>query len=271
MALFEIMDDIAKRQVEKTETGDNRIYGLLLGVVTKNYDEEMPGRVCVKILTRDEEANELLWARVVMPSSGSTWGHYFLPEVGDEVLLAFEQGNIERPYVIGCIPRDNDKFLKSSADEKNQFKRITTTHGNTLVFEDNKDGADKDKIHLYTSSQKFRLEMDNEAGTIRISDGDEDNYVLINAGEGKGDITVQCTKKVTIKAGDTTKIIMDGDNGKIAISGTKIELKATDGMTLEANSKMSVTGGNTTVKGNSMITLESSGPAQVKGTPVKVG
>ena len=271
MALFEIVDEIAKRQVEKTETGDNRIYGLLLGVVTKNYDEEMPGRVCVRILTRDEEANELLWARVVMPSSGSTWGHYFLPEVGDEVLVAFEQGNIERPYVIGCIPRDNDKFLKSSADEKNQYKRITTTHGSTLAFEDNKDGADKAKVHLYTADRTYRVELDNEAGTILISDKEKNNFIHLSAGEGKGDITIRTTKKITIQAGDTTKIIMDGENGKIAVSGTKIELKATEGMVLEANGKMSVTGGDTSVKGNSMVTLESSGLASVKGTPVKVG
>ena len=122
MALFEIVDEITRKQFEKTETGDNRMQGVVVGQVSKNYDKDMPGRVCVQIVSRDTQANELLWARVAMPSSGEKWGHYFLPEVGDEVLVAFEQGNIERPYIIGCIPKLSDQFLKKSVDEKNQIK-----------------------------------------------------------------------------------------------------------------------------------------------------
>ena len=91
MALFDVIDEIAEKQVLKTETGDNRIFGIVVGQVVKNYDKDMPGRVCVSIFTRDKEANELKWARVAMPSSGSKWGHYFLPEVGDHVLVCFDQ------------------------------------------------------------------------------------------------------------------------------------------------------------------------------------
>ena len=148
MGLYDVLDDIAARQVTKTETGDNRIFGVVLGLVTKNYDKNMPGRVCVAIPSRDKDANELLWARVAMPSSGKDWGHYFLPEVGDQVLLVFEQGNIERPYIIGCIPKTADGFLKKQVDEKNQFKAITTKHGSTITFEDNAEDkkGKKDKI-----------------------------------------------------------------------------------------------------------------------------
>ena len=56
------------------------------------------------------------------------------------MLLAFEQGNIEKPYVIGCIPKDSDQILKKSVDEDNQYKKIVTRNGNTLYFEDNKEG-----------------------------------------------------------------------------------------------------------------------------------
>lgn len=92
MGLYDEIDRITEKQIMKTETGDNRIFGVMLGIVAKNYDKNMPGRVCVTIPVRDQEANELKWARVSMPSSGSKWGHYFLPEVGDMVLLAFEKG-----------------------------------------------------------------------------------------------------------------------------------------------------------------------------------
>ena len=119
MAIFDILEDVSKKQVEKTDTGDSRIMGLMLGQVVKNYDENMPGRVAVILLSREEGEGEgdeadntrKLWARVVMPSSGGSWGHYFIPEVGDLVVVAFEQGNIERAYVIGCIPKTNDQIL----------------------------------------------------------------------------------------------------------------------------------------------------------------
>lgn len=101
MGFYDIMDEIAQKSVTKTETGDNRIFGVLVGVVVKNYDEKMPGRVCVRIPVRDKEANELQWARVAFASGGKSWGSYFIPEVDDEVLLVFEQGLIDKPYIIG--------------------------------------------------------------------------------------------------------------------------------------------------------------------------
>lgn len=139
MGLYDVIDNIAEKQVMKTDTGDNRILGVVIGQIVKNYDKDMPGRVCVAVPVRDQSANELQWVRVAMPSGGSGWGHYFLPEAGDQVLLAFEQGNIEKPYVIGCIPKDSDQILKKSVDEDNQYKKIVTRNGNTLYFEDNKE------------------------------------------------------------------------------------------------------------------------------------
>ena len=74
MGLYDIMDEIAARQVTKSETGDNRILGVLTGIVAKNYDQQMPGRICVQIPVRDSEANEQKWARVAMPYSGTNRG-----------------------------------------------------------------------------------------------------------------------------------------------------------------------------------------------------
>ena len=63
MSLYDMMEEISEKQVTKTETGDTRISGVVVGVVAKNYDKDMPGRVCVTIPTRDDRANELQWAR----------------------------------------------------------------------------------------------------------------------------------------------------------------------------------------------------------------
>ena len=49
MGLYDIFDEIAAKQATKSDTGDNRIAGVVVGIVAKNYDPQMPGRVCVQI------------------------------------------------------------------------------------------------------------------------------------------------------------------------------------------------------------------------------
>ena len=156
MGWYDIIDDIAQRQLAKTELGDNRLNGVTVGIVAKKYSKEMPGRICVQIPVRDREANILQWARIAAPSAGKKWGTFFLPELGDQVLLAFEEGNIDKPYVIGCVQGDSGSFLGRVADEDNQYKCIATKNGNQILFEDNKEGeGDKDKLKQPRAAVRF--------------------------------------------------------------------------------------------------------------------
>lgn len=272
MSLYEIMDEISSRQIMKTETGENRIFGLLTGIVTENYDKEMPGRVCVQIPVRDENANVLKWARAVTPSGGEKWGHYFLPEVGDQVVLAFEEGNIEKPYVIGCIPKDNSKLLTSSADENNQYKRIRTRHGSVITFVDSKDGEDgeKDKIQIRTAKELHNIELDNEKNCITVSDKDKKNGIVIKTEDGR--MEVKAEKKLTVKVGDSIEITMNGENGTVNVKCGTLQVKADKALKLE-------TGGNGSLKASAGLTLEggsqaklsSSGQTAVSGSLIKVG
>ncbi len=273
MALFEIVDEIAQKQVVKTETGDNRLIGLTVGLVTKNYDKDMPGRVCVQVISRDDKANELLWARVAQPSSGSKWGHYFLPEVGDQVILAFEGGIIERPYVIGCVPKLNDNFLKKSVDENNQFKKIMSTHGNTLLFTDSKENKDghKDNLSLVTATGAHKLVMDNDKKFITLANRNEKNGMKITTEEGKGTITITTEQKLTIKVGDNITVTMNATNGTVEISASKINLKTTDAMKLEAVGNLDMSGASAALKGNGSTKLEAGGSMTISGTPIKIG
>ena len=81
MGFYDVIDDISKKQITKTHMGDNRIYGVVVATVVNNYDENMPGRVCISVVNRNEKVSEdapgdlLKWARVAMPSSGKEWGH----------------------------------------------------------------------------------------------------------------------------------------------------------------------------------------------------
>lgn len=270
MGLYDEIDRITEKQLQKTETGDNRILGVVLGLVAKNYDKNMPGRVCVTVPVRDSNANELKWARVSMPSSGNKWGHYFLPEVGDQVLLAFEQGNIERPYVIGCIPKDSSRFLSRATDENNQYKKIETKNGNTIIFEDNKEGeGDKDKISIKTPKDTHQLILDNEKNQIILTDKEGKNKVELLT--EKGNINIVCEKKLTIKVGDSVELTLNGSNGSVTVKCDKLDIKASQNITAKTDGMAKLSGANTMLEASSTLKASSSGVIMVEGSPVKIG
>lgn len=274
MGLYDIMDEIAAKQAIKSETGDNRMYGVVLGIVTSNYADgaqgQMPGRVCVEIPVRDADANELKWARVAMGASGKRWGHYFLPEVGDQVLLAFENGNIERPYVIGCIAQDSNKFLTDSVDRDNRYKRIVTKNGNMLQFEDVPSGeGDMDKISLFTAGAKHRLILDNEKGNMFLEDEKGNNGIEICSATGS--IQIKAEHKLTLAVGDSIELIMNGDTGTVSLKCNKLKAEAAQSTGLTANGKFKISGGSVSMDASAAFKLSSSGITSLCGSPVKIG
>lgn len=273
MSLYDVIDEITEQQVTKTDTGDTRIFGVMLGVVAKNYDKDMGGRICVSIPTRDQDANELRWARLAQPSSGKEWGHYFLPEVGDQVLLAFEGGNIEKPFVIGCVPFDNNKFLTGSVDDNNQTKRIVTKHGNTIVFFDSKEDekGQKDKITIATADNAHTIEMDNGGKTIRIQDKSKKNAIEIKTEEGSGSMTLQTESRMTIKVGDSITMSLNGETGAIKISANDFSVEASKSAKIKTDGMLSQEGATVSLKASSMFKTESSGMVNITGSPIKIG
>jgi uncharacterized protein involved in type VI secretion and phage assembly len=270
MSLYDIMADITEKQVTKTDTGDERMYGVVLGVVAKNYDKKMPGRVCVTIPTRDKDTNELQWARQAAPSSGKGWGHYYLPEVGDQVLLAFENGNIEKPYILGCVAKDDNKFLSGSVDEHNQVKRIVTKNGSTLHFEDHREGeGDKDKIWVQTAGGGHSFILDNENKLMRLTDKDKGNQIEMKTGDGT--IFIKAASKLTIQVGDTVKVIMNGENGTLKIEASDVNIAADKQFKATTNATMKLEGAQISATANSIFKAESSGMVQVAGNPIKIG
>ncbi len=287
MAIFDIIDDVSKKRMEKTDTGDSRVHGIMLGKVVKNYDENMPGCVNVILLSREQgegdgdeaDSTRLLWARVVMPSSGSSWGHYFIPEVGDLVLVAFEGGNIERAYVIGCIPKTNDKILTGSKDEKNKYKKIVTKNGNSIIFEDisdddeggGNDPGSQDVITIQSALQSHRIVLNNDKKLIELSDKEGKNQIRINTDEEKGLIEIKAEKKITIKVGDNVSLIMNGETGAVTLKAKKVSVEADDSVGIESQSRANFKGSNVTLEAGGSMKVSSGGLVEVSGTPVKLG
>ncbi|MCR5467354.1 MAG: phage baseplate assembly protein V [Lachnospiraceae bacterium] len=248
MALYDTLSDMVKRDVQKTETGDNRIFGVMIGEVIQNYNENFPGRVCVAITSREDDANVLQWCRVAMPSAGKNWGHYFLPEIGDQVLVAFEYGNIERPYVIGCVPREGDKFEKGAVDANNVYKKITTRNGSTLTFVDTGYDGEKDKIQIQTAKKSHQIELDNENEKITIADKTKTTKMIYDTKNSR--INIECDDKFTVKVSDC-EIVINGKKNDITIKGSNVNVKAGQMLSITSD-------GNTSIKGQS-VSIEASG------------
>ena len=85
-----------------------KLWGIYVALVTDNRDPEGLGRVKVTFPWRGVR-DESYWARVLSPATGSECGFFFLPEVGDEVLVAFENGELEHPVILGGLWNGRDK------------------------------------------------------------------------------------------------------------------------------------------------------------------
>ena len=90
--------------------GGNGKFGdrLAIGIVTNNKDDEKQGRVKVKFPALDEQL-ESDWLRIATPNAGPPRGVLMLPQVGDEVLVGFENGDTRRGYVLGSLWNGKDK------------------------------------------------------------------------------------------------------------------------------------------------------------------
>lgn len=272
MGLYDIMDDISQRKVLKTETGDNRIFGVVVGVIENNYEEKHPGKVCVRIPGRDQDKNILKWAKVAFLAMGKTWGNYWLPEVGDEVLVAFEEGNIDKPYVIGSIPKSDSKLISEAADKDNKFKELKCRNGAYLKYEDEGTAdSETDRVQLHLAKNKLFIDMDTKEEKIVVSDKDSKNSISIEAKEEAGRIRIICQKKLEINVGDKIKVIMNGDNGTVSIECDKYNVKASNSVNVTSDGKVKEEGQTVAIKAGGSLKVESSGPASVKGSVVKLG
>ena len=81
---------------------DGSIQGLAVAVVTDNKDPDGLARIRVS-LPWQGESGESFWARIAMPMTGNEFGSFFLPEVGDEVLVGFDRGDMSHPFIIGSL------------------------------------------------------------------------------------------------------------------------------------------------------------------------
>ena len=186
-----------------------RIAGVAVGIVTNNQDPDALGRVKVRFPWLSDE-DESQWARVAAPMAGNDRGVYFLPEVDDEVLVAFEHGDIRFPYVVGALWNGKDAPPASNGDGKNNVRVIKSRSGHIVKLND-EDG--KETIEIVDKSGKNSLVVDTAKNTITIT---SDKDITLKA--SKGTITLDA-QKVAVKSSDASKI-ESGAGLDVKASGT---------------------------------------------------
>ena len=131
---------------------DARFYGVAMAIVTNNKDPDGLARVKVRLpwISDDVESD---WARVVSPMAGAGRGLYILPEVDDEVLVAFEHGNPSTPYVLGGLWNGKDKPPEANSDGKNDIRVLKSRSGHVIRLDDT---AGAERIEIVDKSAKNR-------------------------------------------------------------------------------------------------------------------
>jgi len=126
-----MIEELLTSVEESIDDLNKKFYGVTTGRVINVLDPFMLGRVQVQLPFID--ALDLSpWARVVTPMAGKLAGSYFIPNVLDEVLVAFEHGDVNAPYVIGCLwSTFSPPPLPSPLP---QIRAIRTQFGNQIVF-----------------------------------------------------------------------------------------------------------------------------------------
>ncbi len=182
--------------VPEKEANSQKIYGVVIGIVTNNQDPERFGRVKVKFPWLSDE-DESAWARMATPMAGKERGIYFLPEVDDEVLVAFEHGDLRSPYVLGSLWNGKDSPPVTDDDGKNNLRVIKSRSGHVIRLND-ADG--KEKIEIIDKTGKNSLVFDTASNTITIV---SDKDIILKASQGKIELEAQT---IELKSSADSKI-----------------------------------------------------------------
>lgn len=185
--------------------------GPVVGIVTNNKDPEGWGRVKVTFPWLPDQV-ESAWARVAAPGAGANRGLYWLPEVNDEVLVAFEQGDANRPYVLGGLwngqdrpPLANDQALANGQVHRRVFR---TPAGHTLTLTDGDEAAvilETAGGHRLTLADREKQVLLETAGGLRLDMDDGGREVKL---ESAGSLTVKSGTDLTVEA--TANLVLKG-------------------------------------------------------------
>jgi uncharacterized protein involved in type VI secretion and phage assembly len=197
---------------ETTLEAGGYLKGVAIAVVTQNKDDDQLCRVKVRYPWHDKP-RESYWARLAMPMAGKGRGLVMIPEVGDEVLVAFEREDLRFPYILGALWNGQDKPPVANGDGKNDKRILTSRKKHRLLFDDGTRGV---------------VELAHEKGRKIVFDDDG--------------FAVQDEKGNLIKVNSSTGAMTIEAKGQLTIKAASISIEATGTIDLKANATLTVRG-----------------------------
>lgn len=231
--------------------------GVYVGIVTDNEDPEDLARVKVTFPWRDAD-DESTWARIATPMAGKQMGQYFLPEVDDEVLVAFENGDIHEPYVIGGLWNGDAGPPEKNSDGENNHRSITSRADHEILLDDTDDTG---KIKITTGDDRTVV-FDDDNERIEVTDNDGTTVTI----DSKG-VTVDTDSSIKLSGKD---IELSADKG-VDISGTKVKVKSKSQTEVSSKGKLAIDStGMMDIGANGMLKMQSSGILTIKGSLIQL-
>jgi uncharacterized protein involved in type VI secretion and phage assembly len=192
-----------------TEREGGHFYGVVTAIVTNNEDPEHLGRVKLRFPWLGTE-DESWWARIAAPMAGPERGICFLPEVDDEVLVAFERGDLRYPYVIGSLWNSRQTPPVTNQEGSNDRRVIVSRSGLTICLDDTS-GAEQITIGDADGKTLVSIDVAGKAITVgaqSVSLGDSEGQTMISIdGSGKA-------------------IMIDAGTGSLSLSGMNVTIEA---------------------------------------------
>jgi phage protein D len=239
--------------------GTNRsLDGVVVAQVSDARDPQHQGRVKLTFpWLSDDYVSD--WARTVQLGAGKDRGFYVLPEVGDEVLVSFEQGDIRRPYVVGGLFNGTDTPKTGPIDDVDSGsgainrRSMVSRRGHRIDLLD-QDGK-KEGVSISSGDDKLRFVLDATGSTVTL--------------HSDGTVTVEAKNGITVDAG----------TGSLQLKGSDISLKATSGVTVDggggavkvtAGTELNLSGVTAKMSGSGQAELSGGGTTTITGGLVRI-
>jgi uncharacterized protein involved in type VI secretion and phage assembly len=169
-----------------------RFYGVMPALVTNVRDPDGSGRIEISLPSLFGDSDYRCWARQATLFAGNDRGSWFLPDVGDEVLVAFEQGDPSRPYILGGLWNGRDAPPDTADSDDKTDRKVLRSRNGVKVTLDDTDGQEK-LIMETPGGQSITLK--DGPGAIEIVDSNGNSVKLESAG-----VTIDAASKVSVSA-----------------------------------------------------------------------
>jgi type VI secretion system secreted protein VgrG len=225
------------------------------------YTDDL-GRIQVKFPSdhmNDITTDNTLFVRVVQPWAGNNWGAHFIPRIGMEVAVAFLEGDVNRPVVIGALVNTNNPPVFAKTDKnKTGFRTRSTLNGGSDNFNElSWDDTTGSEVFFLHAEKDYKLEVENDA-TYTI---EHDRSVTVTNDEI---VTVKGKKTDTV-TGDFATTVQQGDHSLTVSSGNQA-IEVTQG-SIHQTAGQSI---NLKVMGNSLVIDESGITLTVGGNSIQI-